>query len=188
MLSTKAVDAFAKTVIREFGAPDIIANVAGYVHQGTVLECSEKNWDFSFDLNVKSMHRTMKAFLPAMIAGGGGSIVNISSCAALRPPANRYVYSSSKAAVSLLTRAVASDFITQGIRCNSICPGTVETPSMLQRAAAAGPDGREKFVARQKMARLGTAEEIASIAVYLASDEAAFTTGVDLVVDGGYML
>jgi 2-dehydro-3-deoxy-L-fuconate 4-dehydrogenase len=123
-----------------------------------------------------------------MLAGGGGSIVNISSCAALRPPANRYVYSASKAAVSLLTRAVASDFITQGIRCNSICPGTVETPSMLGRAAAAGPDGKEKFIARQKMGRLGTAEEIASIAVYLASDEAAFTTGVDLVVDGGYML
>src|ERR1043165_3067723 len=123
---------------------------------------------------VNPMPRRMKAFLPAMIAGGGGSIVNISSCAALRPPANRYVYSSSKAAVSLLTRAVASDFITQGIRCNSICPGTVETPSMLARAAAAGPDGREKFVARQKMGRLGTADEIASMAIYLARDEVAF--------------
>jgi 2-keto-3-deoxy-L-fuconate dehydrogenase len=134
------------------------------------------------------MHRTIKAFLPAMIAGGGGSIVNISSCAALRPPSNRYVYSASKAAVSLLSRAIALDFINQGIRCNSICPGTVETPSMLQRAAAAGPDGREKFVARQKMGRLGTAQEIADMAVYLASDESAFTTGVDLVVDGGYML
>ncbi len=173
---------------RRVGKPDILLNAAGFVHHGTILDCSEEDWDFSFDLNVKSMHRTIKAFLPAMLAGGGGSIVNISSCAALRPPANRYVYSASKAAVSLLTRAIASDFITQGIRCNSICPGTVETPSMLQRAAAAGPDGKEKFVARQKMGRLGTAEEIASIAVYLASDEAAFTTGVDLVVDGGYML
>jgi 2-keto-3-deoxy-L-fuconate dehydrogenase len=167
---------------------DILLNAAGFVHNGTILDCSEEDWDFSFDLNVKSMHRTIKAFLPAMIAGGGGSIVNISSCAALRPPANRYVYSASKAAVSLLSRSIASDFITQGIRCNSICPGTVETPSMLQRAAAAGPDGREKFVARQKMGRLGTADEIAAMAVYLASDEAAFTTGVDLVVDGGYML
>ena len=116
------------------------------------MDCSEEDWDFSFDLNVKSMHRTIKAFLPAMLAGGGGSIVNISSCAALRPPANRYVYSASKAAVSLLTRAIALDFITQGIRCNSICPGTVETPSMLDRAAAAGPDGREKFVAARRWA------------------------------------
>src|SRR3954453_17925396 len=182
--STEAVDAFA----RDAGPIDVLVNAAGFVHHGTVLDCSEEDWDFSFDLNVKSMHRTTKAFLPAMLAGGGGSIVNISSCAALRPPANRYVYSASKAAVSLLTRAVALDFITRGIRCNSICPGTVETPSMLQRAAAAGPDGREKFVARQKLGRLGTAEEIASIAAYLASDESAFTTGVDLVVDGGYML
>jgi 2-keto-3-deoxy-L-fuconate dehydrogenase len=182
--STADVDAFAKRV----GKVDVLLNAAGFVHHGTILECSEQDWDFSFDLNVKSMHRTIKAFLPAMLAGGGGSIINVSSCAALRPPANRYVYSASKAAVSLLTRAVALDFVTQGIRCNSICPGTVETPSMLQRAAAAGPDGREKFVARQKMGRLGTAEEIASMAVYLASDEAAFTTGVDLLVDGGYML
>ena len=181
---TSSVAAAAKRV----GKVDILLNAAGFVHHGTVLECSDEDWDFSFDLNVKSMHRTIKAFLPAMLAGGGGSIVNISSCAALRPPANRYVYSASKAAVSLLTRAVASDFITQGIRCNSICPGTVETPSMLQRAAAAGPDGREKFIARQKMGRLGTADEIAAAAVYLASDESAFTTGVDLVVDGGYML
>ena len=182
------VDAVAKTVASEFGALDILVNCAGYVHNGSILDCGDRDWDFSFDLNVKSMHRTIKAFLPAMLVGGGGSIVNISSCAALRPPANRYVYSASKAAVSLLTRAIALDFITQGIRCNSICPGTVETPSMLERAAAAGPDGRDKFVARQKMGRLGTAEEIAAMAVYLASDESAFTTGVDLVVDGGYML
>src|SRR5712672_4034874 len=173
---------------RRVGKIDILLNAAGFVHHGTVLECSDEDWDFSFDLNVKSMHRTIRAFLPAMLESGHGSIVNISSCAALRPPANRYVYSASKAAVSLLTRAIALDFITQGIRCNSICPGTVETPSMLERAAAAGPDGREKFIARQKMGRLGTAEEIAAMAVYLGSDESAFTTGVDLVVDGGYML
>jgi 2-keto-3-deoxy-L-fuconate dehydrogenase len=151
--STADVNAFAKRV----GKVDILLNAAGFVHHGTILECSEEDFDFSFDLNVKSMHRTIRAFLPDMLAGGGGSIVNISSCAALRPPANRYVYSASKAAVSLLTRAVALDFIT-------------------------------KFVSRQKMGRLGTADEIASMAVYLGSDESAFTTGVDLVVDGGYML
>ena len=178
------VAAMAKRV----GTVDILLNAAGFVHHGTILDCSDADWDFSFDLNVKSMHRTIRAFLPAMLEAGRGSIVNISSCAALRPPANRYVYSASKAAVSLLSRAIALDFINQGIRCNSICPGTVETPSMLARATAAGPDGRDKFVARQKMGRLGTAEEIASMAVYLASDESAFTTGVDLVVDGGYML
>ena len=182
--STTDVNSFAQRV----GKIDILLNAAGFVHHGTILECSDEDFDFSFDLNVKSMHRTIKAFLPAMLDGGGGSIVNISSCAALRPPANRYVYSASKAAVSLLTRAVALDFITQGIRCNAICPGTVETPSMLERAAAAGPDGREKFVARQKMGRLGTADEIAAMAVYFASGEAAFTTGVDMVVDGGFML
>src|SRR6202012_5218884 len=123
--STANVNDFAKHV----GKIDILLNAAGFVHHGTILDCSEEDWDFSFDLNVKSMHRTIKAFLPAMLAAGGGSIVNISSCAALRPPANRYVYSASKGAVSLLSRAVALDFITQGIRCNSICPGTVETPS-----------------------------------------------------------
>src|SRR5579864_7628233 len=182
--SSADVAALAKRV----GKVDVLLNAAGFVHNGTILECCDEDWDFSFDLNVKSMHRTIRAFLPEMLAGGGGSIVNISSCAALRPPANRYVYSASKAAVSLLTRAVALDFITKGIRCNSICPGTVETPSMLDRAAAQGPQGKEMFVSRQKMGRLGTADEIANMAVYLGSDESAFTTGVDLVVDGGYML
>ena len=136
--NTADVNAFAKRI----GKVDILLNAAGFVHHGTILECSEEDLDFSFDLNVKSMHRTIKAFLPDMLAGGGGSIVNISSCAALRPPANRYVYSASKAAVSLLTRAVALDFITKGIRCNCICPGTVETPSMLDRAAAQGRRAR----------------------------------------------
>src|SRR3569623_819445 len=178
----------ANAIAKRIGKIDILLNAAGFVHHGTILECSEEDFDFSFDLNVKSMHRTIRAFLPDMLAAGGGSIVNISSCAALRPPANRYVYSSSKAAVSLLTRAVALDFITQGIRCNSFCPGTVETPSMLDRAAAQGPQGKEKIISRQKMCRLGTAEEIAKMASYLASDEAAFSTGGDLVVDGGYML
>src|SRR3954453_22957672 len=173
--NTADVNDFAKHI----GKIDILLNAAGFVHHGTILDCSEDDWDFSFDLNVKSMHRTIKAFLPAMLSGGGGSIVNISSCAALRPPANRYAYSASKAAVSLLTRAVALDFITQGVRCNSICPGTLEAPSIPDRAAAQGPQGKEMFISRQKMGRLGTADEIASMAVYLGSDERAFTTGVD---------
>ena len=182
--STAEVDAFAKRI----GKIDILLNAAGFVHHGTILDCSEEDWDFSFDLNVKSMHRTIKAFLPAMLAGGGGSIVNISSCAALRPPANRYVYSASKAAVSLLTRAVALDFITQGIRCNSICPGTVETPSMLDRAAAAGPQGERSSSPARRWAGSAPPRKSRPWRSISRSDESAFTTGVDLVVDGGYML
>jgi 2-keto-3-deoxy-L-fuconate dehydrogenase len=180
-----AVAAFAKRV----GKVDILLNAAGFVHHGTVLDCSDEDFDFSFDLNVKSMHRTIKAFLPAMIEGRGGAIVNISSAAGVFKAApNRYVYAATKAAVAALTRAVAADFITKNIRCNCICPGTVETPSMLQRAAAAGPGGRDMFVARQPMGRLGTPEEIAALAVYLASDESAFTTGVAHLIDGGWTL
>jgi 2-keto-3-deoxy-L-fuconate dehydrogenase len=175
-----AVNAMAKRV----GKVDILLNAAGFVHHGTVLECSDEDWDFSFDLNVKSHHRTIKAFLPAMLEGGGGSIVNISSAAGVFKAApNRYVYGATKAAVAALTRAVATDFITKGIRCNCI-----ETPSMLDRAAAAGPKGREMFVSRQPMGRLGTADEIASLAVYLASDESSFTTGVAHIIDGGWTL
>jgi 2-keto-3-deoxy-L-fuconate dehydrogenase len=171
------------------GNIDILLNAAGFVHHGTVLECSDDDWDFSFDLNVKSMHRTLRAFLPGMLESGGGAIVNISSAAGVFKAApNRYVYGATKAAVAALTRAVAADFITKGIRCNCICPGTIETPSMLNRAAAAGPGGRELFVSRQPMGRLGTAEEIASLAVYLASDESAFTTGVAHIIDGGWTL
>ncbi|WP_024510912.1 SDR family oxidoreductase [Bradyrhizobium sp. ARR65] len=180
-----AVAAAAKRV----GKVDILLNAAGFVHHGTVLDCSDEDWDFSFDLNVKSMHRTIRAFLPAMLEGGGGAIVNISSAAGVFKAApNRYVYGATKAAVAALTRSVAADFVGKGIRCNCICPGTIETPSMLQRAAAAGPGGREMFVARQPMGRLGTAEEIAALAVYLASDESAFTTGVAHVIDGGWTL
>jgi 2-keto-3-deoxy-L-fuconate dehydrogenase len=179
-----AVAACAKRV----GKVDILLNAVGFVHHGTVLDCSEEDWDFSFDLNVKSMHRTIRSFLPSMLQGGG-AIVNISSAAGVFKAApNRYVYGATKAAVAALTRSVAADFITEGIRCNCICPGTIETPSMLQRAAAAGPSGREMFVARQPMGRLGTAEEIAALAVYLASDESAFTTGVAHVIDGGWTL
>jgi 2-keto-3-deoxy-L-fuconate dehydrogenase len=171
------------------GRVDILLNAAGFVHHGTVLECSDQDWDFSFDLNVKSMHRTIRAFLPDMLQSGRGSIVNISSAAGVFKAApNRYVYGATKAAVAALTRAVATDFITKGIRCNCICPGTIETPSMLNRAAAAGPGGREMFVSRQPMGRLGTADEIASLAVYLASDESAFTTGVAHLIDGGWTL
>ena len=182
---TAAVNATAKRV----GKVDILLNAAGFVHHGTVLHCSDEDFDFSFDLNVKSMHRTIRAFLPSMLEGGGGSIINISSAAGVFKAApNRYVYGATKAAVAALTRSVAADFITRGIRCNCICPGTIETPSMLQRAAAAGPGGREMFVSRQPMERLGTAQEIAALAVYLASDESAFTTGVAHLIDGGWTL
>lgn len=185
VLSTEAVNEAAKRI----GKIDILLNAAGFVHHGTVLECSDKDWDFSFDLNVKSMHRTIKAFLPAMLAAGGGSIVNIASAAGvLKAAPNRYVYGATKAAVAALTRAVAADFITKGVRCNCICPGTIETPSMLGRASAQGPDGMKNFVARQPLGRLGTAEEIAMLAVYLASDESSFTTGGAHVADGGWTL
>ncbi|MBR2117153.1 MAG: SDR family oxidoreductase [Pseudomonadota bacterium] len=182
---TAAVEAMARKV----GKVDILLNAAGFVHNGTVLDCPDADWDFSFDLNVKSMHRTIRAFLPLMLEGGGGSIVNVASAAGVFKAApNRYVYSATKAAVAALTRAVAVDFITKGIRCNSICPGTIETPSMLGRAAALGAGGRDMFVSRQPMGRLGTADEIASLAVYLASDESAFTTGVAHIIDGGWTL
>jgi 2-keto-3-deoxy-L-fuconate dehydrogenase len=183
--NSAAVADLAKRV----GKVDILLNAAGFVHHGTVLECSDEDWDFSFDLNVKSMHRTIRAFLPGMLEQGHGSIVNIASAAGVFKAApNRYVYGATKAAVAGLTRAVAADFIAKGIRCNCICPGTIETPSMLQRAAAAGPGGREMFVSRQPMGRLGTAEEIASLALYLGSDESAFTTGVAHIIDGGWTL
>lgn len=180
-----AVAAMAK----QAGTVDVLLNAAGFVHHGTVLECSDDDWDFSFDLNVKSMHRTLRAFLPGMLAAGHGSIINIASAAGVFKAApNRYVYGATKAAVAGLTRAVAADFIAKGIRCNCICPGTIETPSMLGRAAALGSGGREMFVSRQPMGRLGTADEIASLAVYLASDESAFTTGVAHIIDGGWTL
>lgn len=189
---TAAVNALAK----ELGAVDILFNAAGFVANGTVLECSEDEWDFSFDLNVKSMHRTISAFLPAMLAKGGGAIVNIASAAgAPRGVINRYVYGATKAAVIGLTKSVAADFIRRGIRCNAICPGTVQSPSLDARIAAQSQalgkpaaEVRQMFIDRQPMGRLGTAEEIAAIAVYLASDEAAFTTGQAFLVDGGFTL
>src|SRR6202163_2842379 len=180
-----AVAAMAKRA----GKTDILLNAAGFVHHGTVLDCSDEDWDFSFDLNVKSMHRTIRSFLPGMLEAGGGSIVNISSAAGVFKAAPLgYVYGDTQAAVAALTRAVAADFITKGVRCNCICPVTIETPSMLERAAAAGPNGREMFVSRQPMGRLGTADEIGSLAVYLARDQSAFTTGVAHIIDGGWTL
>ena len=183
--STAAVNAMADRV----GKVEILLNAAGFVHNGTILDCSDDDWDFSFDLNVKSMHRTIRAFLPKMLDQGGGAIVNIASAAGVFKAApNRYVYGATKAAVAALTRSVAADFVAKKIRCNCICPGTIETPSMLGRAASAGPNGLEMSISRQPMGRLGTAEEIAHLAVYLASDESAFTTGVAHTIDGGWTL
>src|SRR5712691_2856232 len=194
--STEAVEALAKVVGKEFGVLDVLANVAGYVHHGTIFDCSQADWDFSFDLNVQSMHRTIRAFLPGMLKKKKGSIVNMSSAvSSIRGVPDRYVYGATKAAVIGLTKAVAADFITQGIRCNAICPGTVATPSLEERIAMQGvllPGGteaaRNAFVERQPMGRLGTPEEVAALAVYLASDEATFTTGAIHIIDGGFTL
>ena len=175
----------------ELGAVDILVNAAGFVHHGTVLDCTEEHWDFAFDLNVKSMYRMIRAFLPAMIAGGGGSIVNIASVvSSVKAAPNRFVYGASKAAVIGLTKAVAADHIRQGIRCNAICPGTIQTPSLDGRIAAfADPvAARKAFIDRQPLGRLGTAEEVAAAALYLAGDGAAFTTGTIMLVDGGFTL
>jgi len=178
---------------REVGDIQILFNAAGVVHAGTVLDYREDEWDLAFDLNARSMARTIRAFLPGMLTQGGGSIVNIASIAgSVRGVANRFVYGASKAAVIGLTKAVAADFVTRGVRCNAICPGTVDSPSLKQRitaqAVASGKSEAEvkaMFVARQPMGRLGSADEIAALAVYLASDEAGFTTGSIVMADGG---
>ncbi len=170
-------------------APNVLLNGAGFVHHGTILDCTPEDWAFSFDLNVTSMYRVIRAALPGMLARGGGSIVNMSSIASsLRGAANRFVYGATKAAVIGLTKSVAQDYVTQGIRCNAICPGTVQSPSLDGRINAnADPvAARAAFIARQPMGRLGRAEEIAALAVYLASDESAFTTGTAQVIDGGW--
>ncbi len=177
------------------GPVDIVFNCAGFVHQGSVLEATEAEWDFAFDLNVRSMFRMIRAFAPGMIGKGGGSIVNMASVASsVKGIPNRFIYGASKAAVVGLTKSVAADFVKQGVRCNCICPGTVQSPSLDERiaanAAAAGSldAARAAFVARQPLGRLGTAEEIAALAVYLASDESVFVTGQALVIDGGISL
>ncbi len=175
----------------EVGPVDVLFNCAGHVHHGTILDCSEEDWSFSFDLNVRSMYRTIRAFLPSMIERGGGSIINVSSVASsLKGVPLRCVYSATKAAVIGLTKSVAADFIGCGIRCNAICPGTVESPSLEERIRAQGDyeKARAAFVARQPMGRLGRPEEIAWLAVYLASDESSFTTGQTHVIDGGMTL
>ncbi|MFG1210674.1 SDR family oxidoreductase [Xanthobacter sp. YC-JY1] len=192
VLSTDAVTALAK----EIGPVDVLVNAAGYVHQGTIFDTSEKDWDFSFDLNVKSMHRTISAFLPGMLEKGKGSIVNIASAASsIRGVPNRYAYGTTKAAVIGLTKAVAADFILKGVRANAICPGTIQSPSLDERIAAVSAQTgrsleqvRADFVGRQPMGRLGTPEEIAALALYLASDESAFTTGQIHIIDGGWAL
>ncbi|MCP5272314.1 MAG: SDR family oxidoreductase [Burkholderiaceae bacterium] len=176
------------------GPVDILFNGAGFVHAGTVLDCSEADWDFAFNLNVRSQFRTIQAFLPGMLAKGSGSIINIASVAgSIKGAPNRFVYGATKAAVIGLTKSVAADFITKGIRCNAICPGTVESPSLRDRiaaqAAASGQTTEQveaAFIARQPMGRLGTPEEIALLAVYLASDESRFTTGTAQIIDGGW--
>ncbi len=170
---------------------DVLCNVAGFVHLGSILDCPEEDWDFSFDLNVKSMYRMIRAFLPAMLEAGGGSIINMASVASsLRGLPNRCVYGASKAAVIGLTKSVAADYIQQGIRCNCICPGTIESPSLDDRIAAFDDPAaaRKAFIARQPIGRLGKPEEIAAMAVYLAGDAAAYTTGTAMVVDGGVTL
>jgi 2-keto-3-deoxy-L-fuconate dehydrogenase len=172
----------------EVGAVNVLFNCAGYVHHGTILDCTPKDWDFSFNLNVKSMYLVTRAFLPAMLKSGGGSIVNMSSIASsVKGLPNRFVYGASKAAVIGLTKSIAADFVKQGIRCNCIGPGTVDTPSLHERINAfADPvQARKDFIARQPMGRLGSVEDITGIVVFLASDESLFATGNMYSIDGG---
>lgn len=170
-------------------APDILFNCAGFVHHGTILDATDAEWSFGFELNVRSMYWSSRAAIPGMIERGGGSIVNMSSVASsvIGAP-NRFVYGASKAAVIGLTKSIASDFVTSGLRCNAICPGTVESPSLEDRLSNTGDydKAREAFIARQPMGRFGTAAEIAALAVYLASDESGFVTGQAINIDGGW--
>ena len=185
-----AVNALA----HEIGAINVLFNGAGFVHAGTILDCDEAAWDFSFDLNVRSMYRLIRATLPGMLAQGQGSIINVSSAASsIKGVPNRFVYATTKAAVIGMTKAIAADFIARGIRCNAICPGTVESPSLRQRIAEQAKASGQTlaqveaaFIGRQPMGRLGRTEEIALLAVYLASDESAFTTGTSQLIDGGW--
>lgn len=199
-ITTRRLDVLDAAAIagaaKEAGPVDVLVNAAGFVHAGSVLECSEEDWSFAFDLNVRSQFRTIKAFVPGMLERGSGSIINLASVAgSIKGAPNRFVYGSTKAAVIGLTKAVAADFITRGVRCNAICPGTVESPSLRERiraqAQATGQTEAEVhalFVARQPMGRLARPQEIAPLAVYLASDESAFTTGTTQVCDGGVTL
>jgi len=187
---TEAVQAAAA----ELGPVDVLFNGAGFVHAGTLLDCTDEEWDFAFDLNVRSQWRTIRAFLPGMLAQGRGSIINVSSVAgSIKGAPRRFVYGTTKAAVVGLTKSVAADFVGQGIRCNAICPGTVMSPSLQERIQAQAQASGQSlaqveagFVERQPMGRLGRAEEIAALAVYLASDESSFTTGTAQIIDGGW--
>jgi len=198
-IEVEALDALDNTAIKaaakKHGAVDVLFNCAGVVHQGTVLDATDEQWSLAFDLNARATFHTIQAFLPAMLDAGGGSIVNIASVVStLKGAPNRFIYAASKAAVLGLTRAVAADYVTRGIRCNAVCPGTVQSPSLDTRiaanAAAAGgmEAARAAFVARQPMGRVGLAEEIAAMVVYLASDESRFVTGQAMVIDGGFSL
>ncbi len=202
-LQTQVLDVLQPAAIQAAAAQhagvNVLFNAAGFVHHGSVLDCTEEEWGFAFDLNVRSMYRTIKAFLPGMLAAAGshkGSIINVASAASsLKGAPNRFVYGATKAAVIGLTKSVAADFITKGVRCNAICPGTVESPSLRDRIAALAKSqgvsveqAEAMFIARQPMGRLGTAAEIAALAVYLAGDESAFTTGTTQLIDGGWTL
>ena len=185
--NAKAVE----TVVAKLGTLDVLFNCAGYVASGSILECDEKDWDFSFDLNVKAMYRLIKLTLPSMLENGGGSIINMSSVASsLKGVPNRFVYCASKAAVIGMTKAVAADFVTKGIRCNAICPGTVDSPSLHDRLRDTGDYDKAltDFIARQPMGRVGRAYEIAMLALYLASDDSSFTTGQTHAIDGGWSI
>jgi 2-keto-3-deoxy-L-fuconate dehydrogenase len=200
LLKTEVLDvldaAAVQAAAQRHPGVNVLFNCAGFVHHGSVLDCTEEEWDFAFNLNVRSMFRTIKAFVPGMLAQGRGSIINISSGASsIKGAPKRFVYGATKAAVIGLTKSVAADFITQGVRCNAVCPGTVESPSLRQRIANLAQLNQQTveqaeaaFVARQPMGRLGTAAEIAALCVYLASDESAFTTGTTHVIDGGWTL
>ena len=177
------------TAVEQFRDLDVLFNCAGIVHNGTILECSEQDWEQAFAVNVQSMYRLIRAFLPGMIQHGGGSIINMASVASsIAGVPNRFAYSASKGAVIGLTKSVAADFVTDGVRCNAICPGTVDTPSLQDRINQAEDPtaAREAFLARQPTGRLGTADEIAALALYLASDESTYTTGAVHVIDGGW--
>jgi 2-keto-3-deoxy-L-fuconate dehydrogenase len=195
---TRVIDVTDAEAVRDavaaIGPLQVLFNCAGYVHSGTILDCDEAAWDFSFDLNVRSMYRLIRAALPGMLAQGSGSIINMASVASsIKGAQNRFVYGTTKAAVIGLTKSVAADFVSRGIRCNAICPGTVESPSLRQRIEAQAQASGQTlaqveaaFVARQPVGRIGRASEIAALAVYLGSDESAFTTGTAQIIDGGW--
>lgn len=183
--------AAVSAVAQEVGALDVLFNCAGFVANGSILESDDKDWDFSFELNVTAMYRLIKATLPAMLEGGGGSIINMSSVASsLKGVPNRFAYCASKAAVIGMTKSIAADYVTQGIRCNAICPGTIDSPSMHDRLRATGDydSALIDFINRQPMGRIGSAEEVAALALYLASDDSAFTTGQTHAIDGGWAI